>query len=77
MSEHKLTYQGKGASVIGRCTCGVAFLASYSLGSKRLAIRSEHDRHVSNVRYAETADLQSYREQMLDAGRGHLLRDED
>jgi hypothetical protein len=45
--DHKLKYEGKGEQSIGRCSCGTAFLASYSLGSKRTAIKKEHERHVA------------------------------
>ena len=45
---HKLKFEGAGERVMGRCSCGDVYLASYAL-RKRPAIREEHARHLEGV----------------------------
>lgn len=46
---HKLTFEGKGPSTMGRCACGTVFLSGLGSGTERQQVRTQHDKHLVNM----------------------------
>jgi len=52
---HKLTFECKGPSTIGRCACGTVFLSGLGRGTERQQVRTQHDKRLANVAWAESS----------------------
>ena len=51
---HKLEFEGKGPSTMGRCACGTVFLPGLGHGTERQQVRTQHDKHHANVAWMES-----------------------
>jgi hypothetical protein len=51
---HKLTFEGKRSSTMGRCACGEVFLSGLGRGTERQQVRTQHDKHLTNVAWMES-----------------------
>ena len=55
-SGHKLSFDGTGPSLMGRCSCGEAFLPGLGRGTLRQQIKAEHEKHLLAVARADALD---------------------
>ena len=51
---HKLTFEGKGPSTMGRCACGTVFLSGLGHGTERQQVRAQHAKHLVNMAWRES-----------------------
>jgi hypothetical protein len=51
---HKLTFEGKGPSTMGRCACGIVILQGLMSGTPRQQIRAQHIKHLASVAWMES-----------------------
>lgn len=51
---HKLTFEGKGPSTMGRCACGTVFLSGLGRATERQQVRAKHYKHLANVAWMES-----------------------
>lgn len=51
---HKLTFEGRGPSTMGRCACGTVFLSGLGHGTERQQVRAQHAKHLVNVAWMES-----------------------
>ena len=58
--KHRLTFEGSGKSLMGRCSCDggdkVAFLPGYGRGTIRQGIKQRHLVHMQNAERREEID---------------------
>jgi hypothetical protein len=51
---HKLTFEGKCPSTMGRCACDTVFLSGRGHGTERQQVRAQHDKHLVKMARVES-----------------------